>query len=105
LPVVDDQASSAIAEAETAVLAKYNAITEAQKEFKSQKDDMLFCGSLGVLTTTASLVIEEIEVPGRFDLGITEYIDDMYGVTGVAFLGLATHALLKSMKARWKMNH
>lgn len=102
---MDDQASSVIAEAETAVLAKYNAITEAQKEFKSQKDDMLFCSSLGVLATTASLVIEEVELPGRLDLGAVEYIDDVYGVTGVGFLGLAAHAFYKSMKARWKMNH
>lgn len=102
---MDEQVPWVIAEAETAVLAKYNDIMAAQNEFESNKRDVLFHGALGGMCGAAALAMQEAELSGRYGLGISEYLDETYGAGGAIFLGLATRALFKTVKARWGTTH
>lgn len=101
---MDERSVWAITEAETAVYAKYLDITEAKAEFENHKSNALFTGCIGVMCVASAVVFEDVDVNSRYDFGLLDAMNDLYGLTGVVLLGATAQALYKTVKYHSKMH-
>ncbi len=96
---MDEQSARVISEAEAAVYTKFVDISEAKVLFEASKSDLLFAGTLGVMSVASSVIYDQTVASSRYDMSLYNRLDEIYGANGLVLLGYATHSLYKCMKA------